>query len=72
MSKTQVIRALQKFLSNPAAWWEKRNWAVALGVVAAALLQVLMELGLSNSTTISNFVYNIIMLFVYFIFYTIP
>lgn len=44
VSKPQVIRALQKFLSNPAAWWEKRKWAVGLGVVTAALLQALMEL----------------------------
>ena len=44
VSKTQVIRALQKFLSNPAAWWEKRKWAVGLGVATAALLKALMEL----------------------------
>lgn len=42
VSKSQVIRALQKFLSNPAAWWEKRKWAVGLGVATAALLQALM------------------------------
>ena len=46
VSETQVIRALQKFLSNPAAWWEKRKWAVGLGVATAALLQALMELGI--------------------------
>lgn len=45
VSKTQVIWALQKFLSNPAAWWEKRKWAVGLGVATAALLQTLMEFG---------------------------
>lgn len=46
VSKTQVIWALQKFLSNPAAWWEKRKWSVGLGVATAALLQTLMELGI--------------------------
>ena len=44
VSKPQVIRVLQKFLSNPAAWWEERKWAVGLGVATAALLQALMEL----------------------------
>ena len=44
VSETQVIRALQKFLSNPAAGGEERKWAVGLGVATAALLQALMEL----------------------------
>ena len=37
---------VSRFLADPAAWWEKRKWAIALGVVTVTLLHALIGMGI--------------------------
>ena len=38
--------SVSRFLDDPAAWWEKRKWAIALGVVTVTLLHALIDMGI--------------------------
>ncbi len=45
-SRKKIIMSVSRFLDDPAAWWEKRKWAIALGVVTVTLLHALIDMGI--------------------------
>ena len=45
-SRKKIIMSVSRFLTDPAAWWEKRKWAIALGVVTVTLLHALIGMGI--------------------------
>ncbi len=45
-SRKKIIMSVSRFLADPAAWWEKRKWAIALGVVTVTLLHALIGMGI--------------------------
>lgn len=45
-SRKKIIMSVSRFLADPAAWWEKRKWVIALGVVAVTLLHALIGMGI--------------------------
>ena len=45
-SRKKIIMWVSRFLADPAAWWEKRKWAIALGVVTVTLLHALIGMGI--------------------------
>ena len=45
-SRKKIIMWVSRFLDDPAAWWEKRKLAIALGVVTVTLLHALIDMGI--------------------------
>ena len=44
--RKKIIMSVSRFLADPAAWWEKRKWVIALGVVTVTLLHSLIGMGI--------------------------
>ena len=48
--RKKIIMSVSRFLADPAAWWEKRKWVIALGVVTVTWLHFLISMGILGST----------------------
>lgn len=44
--RKKLMASVARFLSDPAAWWEKRKWVIVFGVVAVTLLHALIGMGI--------------------------
>lgn len=44
--RKRIIMSVSRFLADPAAWWERRKWVIALSVVAVTLLHALIGMGI--------------------------